>query len=545
MTKYTRESPSPRYRELLAAHASLHQRADLREAVSPATTFSGTSVLEHVARIGRLIAETGAATILDYGSGKGLQYGPLRLECAGGEWPSVQRFWGVEEIRCYDPGHEPFQMLPDTRFDGVVSTDVLEHCPQEDVTWILDEMFGLARRFVYLGIACHPATRRLPNGQNAHSTIRPPEWWSRVLEDVSRRHAGVSWEAWLRTELRSARDRAAREERLANFPALGDPGEERPFEVTLQVRGESKPWKRSFGGRAPEEPRPAEGLRGQLLDFYWEFGGVYTFRRIVHSTAFMCGPLYAWLTRPFVRAYYRVAADGPLRRLLEGRRVLVLGSGPSAGEVPSIPDDVLILTTKLGPEILEDRGLRRRIDLYYYSNIREDRAGRERRLHIDALLRRMRIGVFICEDFFSLLDVRGLKDAYEQRLMDFGGSQVLLREVIAPIRIEDIRGDSFCPWTSSGVRLIQYALHYGASEIYLAGIDLGENHYASGRKMRRWDHQDIDRNFLELISKRHDNVYTISRTSPITRFFPTRLWDERSEQPEHAPAIGDDGPASR
>jgi hypothetical protein len=46
-------------------------------------------------------------------------------------WNSMKEYWGVESIRCYDPGYPPFSTLPEGRFDGVICTDVLEHCPEE------------------------------------------------------------------------------------------------------------------------------------------------------------------------------------------------------------------------------------------------------------------------------------------------------------------------------------------------------------------------------------------------------------------------------
>jgi hypothetical protein len=66
----------------------------------------------------------------------------------------------------------PFSALPEGRFDGVVCTDVLEHCPEEDLPWIVGELFGYARLFVFANVACYPAAKKLPNGENAHCTIR-------------------------------------------------------------------------------------------------------------------------------------------------------------------------------------------------------------------------------------------------------------------------------------------------------------------------------------------------------------------------------------
>ena len=105
----------------------------------------------------------------------------------------------MQDVRCYDPCHEPFSRLPEEKFDGVLCTDVLEHCPEEDVPWILDEIFGYARRFVFANAACYPARKHLPNGENAHCTIREPAWWRERLCETSARHPGVLWEVWVQS----------------------------------------------------------------------------------------------------------------------------------------------------------------------------------------------------------------------------------------------------------------------------------------------------------------------------------------------------------
>jgi hypothetical protein len=89
----------------------------------------------------------------------------------------------------------------------VVSTDVLEHCPEEDIGWIVDEMFGFAEQFVFANVACFPAKKRLPTGENAHCTIRPPDWWAALVRGVAARRPGIVWEFWVET-LKDGRDGA-------------------------------------------------------------------------------------------------------------------------------------------------------------------------------------------------------------------------------------------------------------------------------------------------------------------------------------------------
>lgn len=177
--RYTRHSPSPRYRYLSEQYRQLHAAGDPRIGIPTDEMFSGHSLFPWLVRIRELVRLTGAKTVLDYGSGKGQQYDPLdragRERLGGAD--SVIAYWDVCEVRCYDPFYEPYSRLPEERFDAVVCTDVLEHCPEEDMDWILEEIFGYASKFVFAVIACYPAEKRLPDGSNAHCTIRPAQWW--------------------------------------------------------------------------------------------------------------------------------------------------------------------------------------------------------------------------------------------------------------------------------------------------------------------------------------------------------------------------------
>lgn len=193
MTLYTRDHPSPRYRELIRLYNRMHVEGETRLGIPPEQTFPGQSLFAHLPRIKRLIEATGAATILDYGAGKGLQYRPQPILVEGRQVAEgIAEYWDVDEVRCYDPGYAPHSARPEGQFDGVISTDVLEHCPEEDVPWILAEIFGYARRFVYLNVACYPARKTLPNGENAHVTIRPPAWWRDQVAAAA--SPGLTWE---------------------------------------------------------------------------------------------------------------------------------------------------------------------------------------------------------------------------------------------------------------------------------------------------------------------------------------------------------------
>jgi hypothetical protein len=192
---YSRSTPSERYTSLIAMYRQMHEHGT-GEGLRAGATFAGTSLRRHVERIKGLIGRTGASSILDYGCGKGALYLPLPLEVKAGTFDGVVDYWGVDSVACYDPAYVPYSTLPNEQFDGVVSTDVMEHCPEEDLPWIVEEIFSYARRFVYVNVACFPAEKVLPNGENAHCTIQSPQWWGDLYGRAARRYPGIVWEVW-------------------------------------------------------------------------------------------------------------------------------------------------------------------------------------------------------------------------------------------------------------------------------------------------------------------------------------------------------------
>ena len=174
----------------------MHENGETRLGIPAEQTFAGQSLPRQAPHIKRLIQQTAAASILDYGSGKGYQYSLRRMVDAesGIDHPDIKSYWGVKEIRCFDPGYPPFSELPSGLFDGVICTDVLEHCPEEDIGWILEELFAFARRFVFANIACFPARKLLPNGGNAHCTVKPVKWWGEEIGCAARAKPGLPYE---------------------------------------------------------------------------------------------------------------------------------------------------------------------------------------------------------------------------------------------------------------------------------------------------------------------------------------------------------------
>ena len=180
--------------------------------VAPENTFPGISLPPEAHHIKVLVERSGALSVLDYGSGKGQQYDARNVKLATGEVvETIVDYWGIDYVHCYDPSYAKYSTLPLGPFDGVICTDVLEHCPEDDLPWIVAEIFAYAEKFVYANVACYPAMKRLPTGENAHCTVRAPEWWLDLFRGVASKFPGVMWELSAHVLIRDGSGRSVEE----------------------------------------------------------------------------------------------------------------------------------------------------------------------------------------------------------------------------------------------------------------------------------------------------------------------------------------------
>jgi hypothetical protein len=84
----------------------------------------------------------------------------------------------------YDPAIPEFSGLPPPQgFTFGICTDVLEHIPENELDETLLLLSLTARKWIFI-VCTRPAGQLLPNGENAHCTVRDPEWWLDQLKRV-------------------------------------------------------------------------------------------------------------------------------------------------------------------------------------------------------------------------------------------------------------------------------------------------------------------------------------------------------------------------
>lgn len=191
---YSRENPSPRFQTLMAQYRDMHAHGDRLNDIPPEKTFNGVSLVEHVTAVKSIIDRTGARTLLDYGCGKAEAYEKLTVNLPNGaKIKGLKDAWGLERIALYDPGFDKYSARPAGVYDVVISTDVLEHCPEEDVEWIVSDIFSFSRKVVFCSIALYAARKRLPSGENAHVTLKNAGWWVDMFEAQKARSQGRTY----------------------------------------------------------------------------------------------------------------------------------------------------------------------------------------------------------------------------------------------------------------------------------------------------------------------------------------------------------------
>lgn len=130
-------------------------------------------------------------TLLDYGCG-GSDYNKtgFKLDL------SAKEYFRLNDVYLF----EPARGIDERRSaDAVVCFDVLEHIFIYDLPETIRELFRLSKRLLIVNVACYNARALLPNGENAHITVRPPHWWKGMFDTISVEFPDVSVQLWCST----------------------------------------------------------------------------------------------------------------------------------------------------------------------------------------------------------------------------------------------------------------------------------------------------------------------------------------------------------
>jgi uncharacterized protein len=96
-------------------------------------------------------------------------------------------------LALFDLCHGTPDSLPAPTFDLVYSAGELQRIPDEDVPWVLDEMFSLANAFVYVQIQAEESQSAITGKPLFRSRPRSVDWWVFHFEATSRRYPHIHW----------------------------------------------------------------------------------------------------------------------------------------------------------------------------------------------------------------------------------------------------------------------------------------------------------------------------------------------------------------
>lgn len=180
---YSKANPSPRYLELTEQYRQLHEEG--AELVSGKTIdaeriYANAEYAKEAKTIRNQVDRNRITSLINFGAATPETWYNQKVKIAvGDEEITVGSMAGLlSDVDCtlYDPGVEAISEYP-TPKEMVICTDVLEHIPVEDLDWFMDELGRLATKHVHVSVHMGPAFTILPNGWNAHVTVRPREWW--------------------------------------------------------------------------------------------------------------------------------------------------------------------------------------------------------------------------------------------------------------------------------------------------------------------------------------------------------------------------------
>jgi hypothetical protein len=161
----------------------------------------GTSSVKYLRFLRPWMRIAAPASILDYGCGQSLFLDILDL----GERVQLWR---------YDPAIPEYAEKPKTSADLLVNIDVLEHIEEKDIDGVLADMRAAGRQALIV-VDTKAAKHTLPDGRNAHVTLRTHAWWREKIAKhfgsaeaiATPRRTRAGFKTWMSTPAEHARFR--------------------------------------------------------------------------------------------------------------------------------------------------------------------------------------------------------------------------------------------------------------------------------------------------------------------------------------------------
>ena len=131
---------------------------------------SNLSIFNMINEISLFIDYLKPKNILDYGCGNG-----ILLKLLKHKYPKIN-------IDGYDPAIKEFSVISNNHYDMIINTDVLEHIPKNDIADVVNHIKSLSNN-VFFCLHHGKAWTILSNGENAHITIEPKEWYHNLMRN--------------------------------------------------------------------------------------------------------------------------------------------------------------------------------------------------------------------------------------------------------------------------------------------------------------------------------------------------------------------------
>ena len=177
---------SNQYNELLSFYKQMAENGYNRnDGTFVEKVYSDAEPHKFAEQIKKIVEHFNAKNCLDYGSwGSDLN----KTKLVNGE--KFIDYVGLKKIKSFEPARNKKKK---DKCDIVLCFDVLEHVFINDVPWVINDLFKYATKCIVINVACYNAAALLPNGENAHITVRPPSWWLGQIECISSLHPEIYW----------------------------------------------------------------------------------------------------------------------------------------------------------------------------------------------------------------------------------------------------------------------------------------------------------------------------------------------------------------